>query len=456
MVTSAADGAMESRPLAPRLSPEFHRERIEEVCTRCEDGLILLRGEYDWFRKRELRSFDPAYRDTNFKQEKNLYYLSGIEVPDSFVLIDPRKELRLYTDWQNPRELEAARTLGVVGIHPTGAFLRDARIYGASCSWMYTLYVPFLEDGPMFTKTSVMTGLFPPGMGDPVPEETQFAHKLAQVFPDHRIRSLYPILAEMRKIKHPEEVRLLREANAAAVRGVWEGMRVLQPGLYDHDVAAAVEAAMRRRGAAAATFSHNLMSGPNIFEKLVHLWADYSHLDRQLQDGDAVFIDVGAEVGYYVSDIGRTAPVSGKFSPEQRKLYEIYLPCYLAALRHVRPGVTQRDLVTVCVQAMQRQLDGLIEDYLKAAALNFIAMTSVRPTLGHYLDTDVIGMGARPDEPLRAGMVFAIEPILYCPEKRFGAFVEDNVLVTESGCEVLSSGLPYTVDEIEATVASAS
>ena len=110
MDASASAGFEASRPLAARMSAAFHRDRVQEICARCDDGLVLLRGEYDWFRKRELRAFDCSYRDTNFKQEKNLYYLTGIEVPNSFVLIDPRKsEILLYTDWSNARELELAK-----------------------------------------------------------------------------------------------------------------------------------------------------------------------------------------------------------------------------------------------------------------------------------------------------------------------------------------------------------
>src|SRR5205085_5283688 len=108
-----------------KLSPAFHQERLEELYRRCPDGLVLLRGEVDWYRKRELRAFDPEYSDFNFKQERNLFYLTGIEVPNSFVLIDPkRKEVRLYTDWKGERELEAVRKLVYVkGPYPTEAFL---------------------------------------------------------------------------------------------------------------------------------------------------------------------------------------------------------------------------------------------------------------------------------------------------------------------------------------------
>ena len=136
-----------------KLSPAFHRGRLEELYRRCPDGLILLRGEASWYRKREVRAFDPAYADYNFKQERNLYYLTGIEVPDSFVLIDPkRKEVRLYTDWKDARELEEVRKLDYVsGPYPAAAFLHDVLDRSPDYPALYALYVPFLQAGKYTT-----------------------------------------------------------------------------------------------------------------------------------------------------------------------------------------------------------------------------------------------------------------------------------------------------------------
>lgn len=443
--------------LGAKLSPEFHRSRLEEIWQRCPDGLILLRGELDWFKKRELRSFDPAYTEPNFKQERHLYYLTGIEVPNSFVLIDPRrKEVHLYTDWENDRQLREAMEPGLVtAVHPTAAFLRDVRICGEGCDCLYTLYVPFPEDGGLVAKTRVMTGVFPPGMGEPVTEETQFARRLAKLFPSHRVKSLAPILAAMQRIKHPEEIRLLRKANRVAVKAILEAIRTIRPGCYDHEVAAAIQYAICGDGGARPTFPPNVMSGPNVFQSILHIWSDYHHLDRELAAGDAVYIDVGAEVNYYVSDIGRTFPVGGVFMPEQRRLYDLYLHCYLEALRSVRPGVTQAKLLETAVSAMRRQLPDLHEPYLQNAANGFIEMTSARPMLGHYVDMNVIGAGAGRDTALEPGMVFVIEPLLFCKEQQFGVFVEDTILVTDSGYEILSDGLPVTADDIEAVTRAA-
>jgi Xaa-Pro aminopeptidase len=434
-----------------KLSPAFHKNRLEELYRRCPDGLILLRGEVSWYRKREMRAFDSSYRDYDFKQERDLYYLTGIEVPDSFVLIDPKKkEVRLYTDWKNDRELQTVKKLEYVqGPYPSAAFLHDVLLRSADYAILYTLYVPFLEAGNLYGKTAALAGVFPPGLGEPLAEETQFAHKLAETFPSHRIKSLFPVLQEMRKVKQEEEVRLLRRANEIAAQGVIEGIKAIRPGLYDHDISAVMQYVFTRGGSVSPTFALNVMSGPNIFLNLLPLWSDYDHLDRQMHAGEAVFLDVGAEVGYYVSDIGRTAPVSGKFSPEQKKLYEVYLPCFLKAEQSIRPGVTQRDLVKVCAACARGQLPKLREPYLRKATEDFIQELETHSSLGHYQDMNVLGVGAGYDEPLVPGMVFAIEPILYSKQQNFAVFLEDVILVTKDGYDVLSHGMPYTVEEIE-------
>jgi Xaa-Pro aminopeptidase len=435
-----------------KLSPDFHRGRLQELYNRCNDGLVLLRGEPSWFRKRELQVFDPTYADFNFKQERNLYYLTGIEVPDSFVLIDPRaKEVRLYTDWKGERELQEVKKLGYVsGPFPANAFLHDVLLRSASFSLLYALFEPFPEAATLYGKTGALSGVFPPGMGEPVTQNTQFARKLAEIFPSHRIKSVAPILLEMQKTKQPEELRLLRVANEIAARGVVEGIKAVRAGLYDHEVAAVIEYEFLREGSIGPTFAMNIMSGPHMFMNLLPLWSDYDHLDRQLQPGEGVFLDVGAEIAYYVSDIGRTAPVSGKFTPVQRAMYDNYLPCFLQAERAVRPGVTQHDLVKVCAACARKQSLAANSPALKRALEDWAGELETHSTLGHYQDLNVLGAGAADDEPLQPGMVFAIEPILYSKELNFAVFLEDVIVTTPAGYDVLSKGMPYTADEVEA------
>ncbi len=441
-------------PLADKLPPEFHKNRLEELYRRCPDGLILLRGEVDWFRKRDLRRFDSSYADPDFKQERNFYYLTGIEVPDSFVLIDPKKkEVRLYTDWTDERQLQELKKLSYVqGPFPASVFLHDVMLRARAYDSLYTLYAPILEAGDLHGKTAALSGVFPPGMGEPLTEETQFAHKLAETFPSYRVKSLEPILVDMQKVKLPAEIRLLRTANEIASRAVVEAMRAIRPGLYDHDIKAVINYTFARQGAVYPTFANNIMSGPNMFSRLLPLWSDYYHEDRQMNAGEGAFIDIGAEVAYYVSDLGRTVPVSGKFTPDQRKLYDIYLPCFLNAEHSIRPGVTQHDLVNIAARCAERELPGLSGLYRKATE-EWIRALHSHTSLGHYQDMNVLGSGAGDDEPLQPGMVFAIEPVLYCKDLNFAVFVEDVILVTPTGYDVLSKGMPYTPDEVEKVMA---
>ena len=443
-----------SAAMPEKLSPEFHKNRLEELYRRCPNGLILLRGELDWFRKRELRQFDSSYSDPDFKQERNLYYLTGIEVPNSFVLIDAKKkEVRLYSDWKGEYELQQAKRLDYVkGPFPADRFLYDVLQRSPDYEKLYTLYVPILEAGTLHGKTAALTGVFPPGMTNLLTEEMQFARGLTEVFLSQRIDSLTPILAEMQKVKQPEEIRLLRRANEIAAHAVVEAMKSIRPGLYDHDIRAVIDYTFKRDGGVVATFANNVMSGPNMFSNLLTLWSDYYHRDRQLGAGEGMFIDIGAEVGYYVSDIGRTAPVSGKFTAEQRKLYDIYLPCFLKAEQSIRPGVTQHNLVEIIAQCAESQLPGLGDPY-RISVQEWIKSLRSHTTLGHYQDLNVLGVGAGDDEPLMAGMVFAIEPVLYSKELNFAVFVEDVILVTENGYDVLSKGMPYTSAEVEKIMA---
>ncbi|NDQ57889.1 MAG: aminopeptidase P family protein [Acidipila sp.] len=235
-----------------------------------------------------------------------------------------------------------------------------------------------------------------------------------------------------------------------------EGIRAIRPGLYDHDISAVLQYVFAREGSVNATFAMNVMSGPNAFLDLLPLWSDYDHLDRQMKAGEAVFLDVGAEMGYYVSDIGRTAPVSGKFTAEQKKLYDLYLPCFLKTERSVRPGVTQHDLEKICAACAREHLPALHDAALREAVESFVRDVESHSTLGHYQDLNVMGAGAGNDEPLQAGMVFAIEPVLYAKNLNFAVFLEDVILVTPTGYDVLSKGMPYTTEEIEKLMAQKS
>lgn len=437
--------------MSKKLPGKFHRNRVNELCRLCSDGLILMRGEIDWFRKRALRMFDSAYCESNFKQEKNLYYLTGIEVPNSFVLIETETaEVHLYTDWESDYELAHVKELGLVrDIHPTKEFLSDVHEKATNYEALYTLYSSFYGDGYLGKITGVLSGIFPPGMGEPVGDDLQFAQQLQGMFPGLRIKNLDNIVKKMRRIKHPEEIKILKRVNEISVLAVLEAIRGVFPGRYDHELAGLIEYTCYQQGASRSAFPANLMSGPNAVTPIFNLWSDYTHRDRQMQDGDSIIINIGTEYNYYQCVIGRSVPVSGKFTKRQKSIHDLYLSVYLFTLDKLKAGRSQLEMKNICLNAMKEELKKIKKAYLRDIAEMFIGINTRRPALGHYVDMSTVGEGAMDDEPIEAGMVFSLEPLMFDFETSFSVFIANTILVQENGYAMLSKGLPFETGDIE-------
>ncbi|MCA9640755.1 MAG: Xaa-Pro dipeptidase, partial [Myxococcales bacterium] len=185
---------------------------------------------------------------------------------------------------------------------------------------------------------------------------------------------------------------------------------------------------------------------------------------RQMQEGDLLLIDAGCEYGYYASDITRTFPVSGTFTPAQRKIYELVLEAQFASIRATRPGATLDDVHKASVEVLARGMVelGFIEGPVSDAIKDLRYRKYYMHKTSHYLGMDVHDVGpyfenGKP-RPLQAGSVITVEPGMYIPAdadvpeeyRGIGVRIEDDVLVTDKGQRVLSAGIPKTVDEVEA------
>jgi Xaa-Pro aminopeptidase len=233
-------------------------------------------------------------------------------------------------------------------------------------------------------------------------------------------------LAHVRSVKSPEEVARIRRACEVTCAGLRESMRSSRPGLHEFELQAVLEYVCRRGGAPRQAFPSIVGSGPN--GTILHYRANL----RRIDEGDLVLMDVGGEYMGYAADVTRTFPANGRFTGEQARLYDIVLEAQRAALAAVRPGVTVRDV------------DGAARAVIKEAGYGraFTHGTS------HFVGLDV--HDPAPRGPLRAGMVLTVEPGIYLAEEGVGIRIEDTVLVTEEGVEVLSPGAPKTRKEIEA------
>jgi Xaa-Pro aminopeptidase len=270
------------------------------------------------------------------------------------------------------------------------------------------------------------------------------------------------LLHEQRLIKHADEIALMKKAANISAQGHIEAMQACRPELYEYQVQAAMEFQFRYQGSRYNAYPSIVAGGDNA--NVLH----YIDNNTKLVDGDLLLIDAGAEYQGYAADISRTFPVNGRFSAEQRDLYNIVLEAQLAAFNKCQPGFSWIDPHNAAVEVIsQGLLDlGLLQGNLDQVIETMSYRDFYMHKTGHWLGMDVHDVGDyQLDDQwreLEAGMVFTVEPGIYVSKKadvdeRFkgnGIRIEDNVLITKSGHEVLTAQAPKTVEEIESVMAA--
>jgi Xaa-Pro aminopeptidase len=267
------------------------------------------------------------------------------------------------------------------------------------------------------------------------------------------------ILHEMRLRKGPEELALLRRAVEISAEAHREAARLARAGAHEYELAAVIDYTFRRRGGAGPAYESIVGGGRNA--TILHYIAN----DQPLKEGELVLIDAGCEYQGYAADVTRSYPVGGRYQGAARDVYETVLRAQLECLAAVRPGATLPALHDVAVRSLTA---GLVElGLLRGSVDELIAGETYRPwymhNTSHWLGLDVHDAGSyRVDgEPrrLEPGMVFTVEPGLYIPPddtsapeplRGIGVRIEDDVLVTEAGCEVLTAAIPKHPADVEA------
>ena len=277
------------------------------------------------------------------------------------------------------------------------------------------------------------------------------------------IRDVRTLLDEMRLRKGAEEIALMRRAAEIAAAAHVRAMRRVRPGMRENEIEAELLHEFRRQGAQAPSYSPIVAAGANAC--VLH----YVQNDAPMQDGDLLLVDAGCEVEGYASDITRTFPVNGRFSPAQREIYELVLAAQRAALDAVAPGAAWDEPHEAAVRVLAQGfidlglVHGSLDQVLEAGDYKRFYMHRT----GHWLGLDVHDAGdykrAGKWRPLEPGMVLTVEPGCYIrpadgvPERfwNIGVRIEDDVAVTAAGCEILTSGAPKGAAEIEALMAEA-
>jgi Xaa-Pro aminopeptidase len=412
----------------------YFAARRNALLSRIGESIAVLQGLPD------TRGYVP------FRQDNNFYYLTGVETPGAMLLLDgARRQTVLFlpardediAQWEGERlfagreaqtatGVDAVRELSEFGVE-LGKRLKEAPV-------LYTPLGPYEEaatsrDRALRHDSAVRDSAWDGRKS----REDAFCERLRKEYGEAvAIKDLSPVLDEMRRIKDASEIGLLRAAGRIGALGLKEAMRAAKPGMFEYQISAVAEFVFLWHGASGAAYFPIVGSGPD--SCILH----YYEKRRRMESGDVVVVDFGPDYAYYAADITRTFPVSGRFSGEQAEAYRAVLEAYKAVTAAVRPGATFGDLDEIAQNALAR----------------FGYDRYTKHDVGHYVGMSVHDVGdSRPFEP---GVVLAVEPGIYIPAKGLGVRIEDTVLVTGDGCEVLTGGAPKEIVEIEKLMATRS
>ena len=274
-------------------------------------------------------------------------------------------------------------------------------------------------------------------LNGPMTEDEQLLKQARDRGAALKIRPVSTVVAKLRVIKSPEEIRLLRQAAEITATAEREAMRAAKPGLFEYQLQSIIEHVFTINGARRPGFTTIVGSGPN--SCILH-WSENT---RQTQAGDLVVLDIGAEYQGYSGDITRTIPTSGTFTKRQRDIYEIVLGANEQAIEMLKPGVSMRDVSAKVQDVLGEGLIrlGVIKDKAETPRYSLHGPT-------HPIGLQVHDVGST--AVLEPGMVVTIEPGLYFPGESLGIRIEDDVLVTASGHEVITGSAPKSIEAIEA------
>jgi Xaa-Pro aminopeptidase len=401
------------------------------------------------------RNGDVEFR---FRADSDFHYLTGFEEPDAVAVMCPGRANGEYVIFCREKDLQRemwdGRRAGLEGA---------IEFYGADDAFPYEDIGDILP-GMMEEREKVYTnvGRYPEfdsrvlGWLNKIKLDTSSGKHAPFELVD-----LSHLLYEQRLIKRLDEIQVMRKAGKMSAAGHVKAMQACKPGMYEYQVQAEMECEFRKAGSHYNAYPSIVAGGENAC--ILH----YTENDRVLNDGELLLIDAGAEFQCYASDISRTFPINGKFSAEQRALYDIVLAAQHAAFAKCGVGFGWNEphdaAVEVIAQGLldENLLEGSLERVLESQSYTQFYMHRT----GHWLGMDVHDVGDYQVEDnwreLEAGMVFTVEPGIYVnpnttTDERWhniGIRIEDNVLITKHGYENLTSDAPTNADDIEVVMA---
>ena len=430
-------GAGQAQERREREPNSVYAERRAKLAARL-DGPMVLWG----FTGRE--EFSEAYV---FAQEENFYYLTGHNEEGAGLILlpaGPKGEVPnvsreiLFLPAKNPQKEKwngARMSPSDPGIEARTGFEAVKSFENDLHSAVESLAKTFPNFYTILPYQKELGGY---------PHEKEVIDWLQAAAPQAKLKDIRGQIGALRQIKSPGELAFLKEAINLSLDAHFEAMKLMRPGLYEYQVSAKMVEVHAWGGSEAEGYTPIVGAGPN--STALH----YDKLSRKMEDGDNVVLDVGAQFSGYSSDITRTLPANGKFTPRQREIYEIVLGAQNAALAAVKPGM---DFCSKGDKSVQKIAYNYIDSHGKDLHGKSLGPYFIHG-LGHHIGLNVHDAGDH-CVPFQPGMIITIEPGIYIPEENLGVRIEDDVLITETGHKLLSERLPRDAGEIEKIMAEA-
>ena len=409
------------------MKTEFVTNNRNKVFKRMLDNsvLILFAGHAPYKRGDEKYEFSP---------DRNFYYVTGIDRENQIIMFlktESARSATLYIErdngylakWvgANMTEDEARLESGIEEISYLDKFYGDLSdtVFKNNIKHIYI----DLENREWDAAES---------------ESLKFANEFRKKYPAVDMIDAYPFFADLRMIKEPYELDLMRKAVKITTDGLEAMMKNARPGMYEYELEAYFDFVLTKNGVTDKAFKTIVASGER--GTILH----YSKNNCMAKDGDLVLVDCGAQYGWYCGDITRTFPVNGKYTPLQKQIYDIVLEGQRRVIETIKPGVKFSRLNETLKEFYFEELKnlGLVSSPEEVSKYYFHGVS-------HYLGAETHDIGRYGDRTLVPGMVLTVEPGLYIEEYGIGIRTEDDALVTENGCELLSNGFMKTTEEIE-------
>ena len=403
--------------------------------------------------KSRISDTDYAYR-----QDSNFYYLSGYEEPESLILIRPNHDNEKFIIFCRDRDPLREQWDGF-RTGQEGAISE----YGADASYSINSVDQLMPELLKGSKNIYFSMSSPCGIDSKISHWIEDIRKnmRAGAEPPENLLSLDSILHEMRLIKEDDELDIMKYAANITTEAHIRAMQAVTPGMFEYQLEAEYLYAFNKNGARSPAYNSIVGGGNN--SCILH----YVENNAELKDGDLVLVDAGCEYQYYASDVTRTFPVNGKFSPEQKEIYTIVLEAHKQSIEQAQPGnkwnLMHEKSVEVLVEGLLSLglLNGSKEENIEKGLYSKFYMHRI----GHWLGMDVHDVGAYKKDgdwrELEKGMVMTIEPGIYILDsledvddkwKGIGVRIEDNIVINDSGNEFLTPDVPRTIEEVEQTV----